>query len=238
MIPPSDEGIRFWAEPGAPDSEIAKKVHLTLEFKRFLEEQLLGGERVNGLMVLIYASPRTYAGSRPIAVDSVAHFHTDTGFIHIPVTAPDEAWRHELIHAILYSKNPRLPFWIQEGTARLLQNAGGLPLCHGVSLAMPASLQSYRTLLLQKRPPLPVFEELEYVNEMDPYEQTALAAFFAFYLWNQGKLLNTVQEQIRLPGRSSFIDLTSGDLNKLRLLKEDFYRWLGTEGFRRSVPGC
>lgn len=230
-------GVLVWVEPGVPVSRLQPVLKEVVAFHRSLEAQLAQDSTRTPLRLAIYASRESYAALRPVPVDSMAHFHRESQTIHIPITAPLETWRHETVHAFLYEHNPDLPYWLQEGTAYLLQGANERPLCHGQPLRLPAEILPYRSLLLAERRPLP----LGPLSESDNREQvleTTRAAYFAFFLWQRGELLSVIHHQVSDPATGPWLLLTGGDLHRHAALSADFYEWLGSPAAVAALPGC
>lgn len=231
------DGLLLWIEPGIRIEGLRPRLEEVRAFHRAVQGQLTPGTGTAPLRLAVYVSPASYAALRPVAVDSVAHFHRDSRIIHIPASAPPEAWRHETVHAVLHEHNPNLPFWLQEGSALLFQGAKGTALCHAQALRLPPGVLAYRNVLAARPRPLPIALRGEAALD-ELYLDTAQAAFFAFFLWQRGELLSVIQNQPRNPAMTPFLLLTGGDLQRQEALSAEFIEWLKTSSAIGAAAGC
>lgn len=231
------DGLLLWMEPGVRVEGLRTRLDEVRAFHRAAQNELTPGRGTVPLRLAVYASAASYAALRPVAVDSVAHFHRESRVIHIPASAPAEAWRHETVHAVLHEHNPNLPFWLQEGSALLFQGANETALCRGQVLRLPPGVLAYRNLLASRPRPLPIALRGEAALD-ELYLDTSQAAFFAFYLWQRGQLLSVIQHQPQNPDSTPFLLLTGGDLHRNAALSAEFNEWLKTSAAIGASSGC
>ncbi len=229
------DGIHYWVEPGI-ESYVTTRLADMAEFKQWLSASLFPGQSGGPVRIVFYRDHSSYARYRPESVDSLAHFHLKTAVIHLPVDIPEEGWKHELVHAVLHERWQNYPFWAQEGAALLFQSADPRrPLCD-TALRLPASLTGYRERLLRLRLPLPLRRDVE-LNRKGIYEETALAGYFAYFLWQRRQLLPYLRKAAESE-RDSFLLLLGGDYRRLKMIEMEFYEWLSSPLAIRPQTGC
>lgn len=227
--------LQYWAEPGIERSVTEKTAEMLL-FSDWLAGSLFPGYDIGRLKVVFYKDHQSYARFRPGSVDSLAHFHMRTAIVHLPVDIAEEGWRHEFVHAVLHARFKDYPFWMQEGAALLLQSADRKrPLC-GAPLKLPEGLRGFRSLLLQRRLPLPVNRNAE-LRRKGIYEETALAGYFAYFLWQRRLFIHLVRK-VADSEQDSFLILLRGDFKLLKKMEEEFYEWLSSPLALRPFTGC
>mgnify|MGYP001354136090 CR=1 FL=1 len=233
----AQSSIEYSVEPGG-ESKAAVVAKQMIDFSAFLSREIFSDTKAPGLRAVFYNNNESYSKSRPLDIESLAHFQLATATIHLPVTLQDEVWKHEVIHAILFAKQPNYPFWLQEGSALLLQRIKARPVCNS-RLQLPAGLYLLRLNLLQNRPSLPVNQTSPALtdNHTAVYEATALAAYYVFYLWQQKKLLQTLRQSVD-ESRQPFLILYSGNYNELQTDEIKFYEWLETDQSVQAASGC
>jgi hypothetical protein len=227
--------LHYWPEPGIEQTASEKSKEIVL-FSEWLAASLFPGYDIGYVRVVFYRDHRSYAAFRPASIDSLAHFHTRTSIVHLPVNIAAEGWKHEMVHAVLYARFKDYPFWIQEGAALLLQSAkGGHPLCEA-TLHLPQGLHRFRSVLLEHRYALPITKDAELLRK-GIYEETALAGYLAYFLWQRRMFIHTIREVVDSE-QDSFLVLLGGDYERLRNFEKDFYEWLSSPLAIRPSGGC
>ena len=74
-------------------------------------------------LIIVYANQQSYKeASQHLPENALAHYDRSRRAIHVSVDAEPEVWQHEMSHLYLDELSDDMPFWFQEGLARLLQN--------------------------------------------------------------------------------------------------------------------
>lgn len=172
----------------------------------------------------------------------LAHFSRKSMRIYLPYDAPEEAFRHEISHAIIETAHPGAPFWIHEGIAGFAQLNGAKPDCQKPRqaalpiehlIAVRQHLQAHsitgETIATQALP-----AGFSCSTRRRSEDDRLLASYVILFLWQEQQYAGTLEAwkpgtdpQNMVTGARSCVGFANA-----------FYDWLQSKRPQAAAVGC
>ncbi len=153
--PPRFRGrLLVFVEPGTRQGDLERALVLSERVLSDLQTGVLAPLQVRsapkGIELWLFRSQSSYRefAGRVSQLPTTAHFARREMRVYIAVDAAEDAFRHELTHAIIESARPHAPYWVHEGLAGFAQTNPHRPNCKKPG---PAALPGENVLLLGDR---------------------------------------------------------------------------------------